>query len=224
MKNSPLRSKATRNQRGFSLAEVIIASSIMALVIGGTLAFNLQMIKAGYFSEMKNQINRDIRKVTNELSDMAMDANYFTLYRSFDSEDRNSASDRLFGSETGDFIVFVFLSDQTNTLGNQLVDKVAGYYRQPGEENMGPVQKFVIEYSTPVDISSSSSTKLEDLFANSSNFSSTDEILQLTKGLARGRLFYNFENRAIMVNGQIYHSKNTIRYSDTYNLTISTRG
>jgi len=218
------RSKNGRKRKGFSLIEIIISMFILSMVVGGILSFNFQMIKAGYFSELKNQINRDIRTVTNELDTAAQEANYFVLYKSFDADDRNSSEDRLYDNRSGDFLVLVSISDASVTSGTQLVDKVVGYYRDTGKENIGPVQTFTIEYSTPVNIGSTGSSTLEGLFADSSSFTSTDQVLELTKGLARGRLFYNFENNAIMVNGQIYHGKNEIRYSDTYNFTISPRG
>ncbi|MCB1122467.1 MAG: hypothetical protein KJT03_13020, partial [Verrucomicrobiae bacterium] len=181
------------------------------------------------FSEQKNRINRDIRAITTELNDVAKEANYFMMYNSFDTSDRNDEEDRLFSNRTGDFVVFVFTSPLAATFGSQPVSRLVGYFRSSQDladvSDVGPVMKFDLNFSSPIDISDSSSTTLEDLFPSlNSSTANFEEIVELSKGLANGKLFYNFEKKSIMVNGQIYHGKNGNRVTDTYNFTVSPRG
>ena len=226
MQSHNTASKSKKRRLGFSLPEVTVALSIFSMVSGGLLSFHVQMIKGGLFSEQKNRINRDIRMVTNEFNEVAKEANYFVLYNSFANSDRDSEEDRLFSNRSGDFVVFVFTSPTAATFGSQPVDRVVGYFRSAQNlgdvTNVGPVMKFDTTFSSPIDIGNSSSTKLEDLFPSPGG--DFDEIVELSKGLANGKLFYNFEKKSIMVNGQIYHGLTGNRITDTYNFTISPRG
>ena len=197
------------------------------MVSGGLLSYHVQMIKGGLFSEQKNRINRDIRKVTSDFNDVAKAANYFVLYNSFDSGDRDSEEDRLFSNRSGDFVAFVFTSANSATFGIQPVERIVGYLRSSENledvTNVGPVLKFDLQFSTPVNIGESGTSTLEELYPSSID-SSFKEIVELSKGLADGKLFYNFEKKSIMVNGQIYHGQSGNRITDTYNFTISPRG
>lgn len=230
MKNSKhhtLSKKTTRKRKlGFSLPEVTVALSILSMVSGGLLSFHVQMVKGGLFSEQKNRINRDIRTVTNEFNGVAKEANYFVLYDSFNLNSRNDEDDRLFSNRSGDFVVFVFTAANAATFGSQPVERIVGYYRSPQDfgdvTNVGPVMKFDTRFTTPVDIGNSGSNKLEDLYP--SNGDSAQAVVELSKGLANGKMFYNFEKKSIMVNAQIYHGLAGNRITDTYNFTISPRG
>jgi prepilin-type N-terminal cleavage/methylation domain-containing protein len=231
MKNILKETRFLKSKRkfGFSLPEVIVALGVFSMVSGGLLSFHVQMLKGGLFSEQKNMINRDMRKVTTEFNNIAKAANYFVLYKSFESVDRNTEEDRLYSNRSGDFVVFVFTSPSTSTFGSQPVNRIVGYFREPQDlddvSNVGPVLKFDVNFNTPVDIGDKGNNKLEDLFpignGRSGNF---DQVVELSKGLANGKLFYNFEKKSIMVNGQIFHGHLGNRITDTYNFTVSPRG
>lgn len=222
------KNDSRKRKRGFSLPEITVAFGVFSMVSGGLLSFHVQMIKGGLFSEQKNKINRDIRSITTELNDVAKEANYFALYTSFDTSDRNTEDDRLYSNRSGDFIVFVFTSPNASTFGTQPVERIVGYFREPQDlddvSNVGPVLKFDTSFNTPVDIGDSGSNELEDLFPSSSDSGDFEQVVELSKGLANGKLFYNFEKKSIMVNGQIYHGLSGNRVTDTYNFTISPRG
>ena len=70
------------------------------------MSFNIQLIKGGLFSQNKNQINRDIRKVTNDIGDVAKESNYFIIYPSFTNADQNDSDNRLVSDQSGDFIIW----------------------------------------------------------------------------------------------------------------------
>ena len=214
------------NKKAFTIVELMIALTITALILGGLMSFNIQLIKGGLFSENKNKINRDVRKITNELGDVAKESNYFVMYSSFSAADRNDSEDRLVTDQSGDFLLFVQTAPTYVSFGVHPVSKLVGYYRSAGSveelSNVGPVMKFEVELSTPVDITDSSTT-LESLIPSEGTVVA-EEILELSKGTADGKLFYNFQNKSAMINGQIYHGNVTGRVTDTYNFTVSPRG
>jgi prepilin-type N-terminal cleavage/methylation domain-containing protein len=223
---NPADIKTRKRKLGFSLPEMMVALSIFSMVSGGLLSFHIQMVKGGLFSEQKNRINRDIRTVTNEFNDVSKEANYFMLYDSFDTQSRDSQDDRLFSNRSGDFVVFVYTSPNSGTFGSQPVERIVGYFRRAQDlddvTNVGPVMKFDITFSSPVDVGDTGTSTLEDLYPASGG--SYEEVVELSKGLANGKMFYNFEKKSIMVNGQIYHGLSGNRVTDTYNFTISPRG
>jgi prepilin-type N-terminal cleavage/methylation domain-containing protein len=215
-----------QQKKAFTIVELMIALAITSLLLGGLLMFNIQLIKGGMFSENKNQINRDIRKVTTDMGDVAKQSNYFIIYPSFDVGDRNDSDDRLVSDESGDFILFVQTASSYVSFGVHPVEKIIGYYRDSQKvenlTNVGPVKRFEKTFSTPVDVTSST-TPLESLIPSAAEANAT-ELLELSKGTANGKLFYNFGNKSVMVNGQIYHGNTTQRVTDTYNFTVSPRG
>ena len=55
--------------------------------------------------------------------------------------------------------------------------------------------------------------------------SESSEVIELSAGIASGKLFYNFYDRSVMVKGEIIHEGNAFRRaSNTYNFTVSPRG
>lgn len=215
------------NKRAFSIVELMIALAVTTIILGGLMAFNIQLIKGGLYSERKNQTNKDIRKITTDWGDVAKEANYFVIYSSFKEAARDDEEDRLVSNQSGDFILFVHTSSSYVSFGVQPVERIVGYYRTPGtvEEltNVGPVLKFDISYSTPVDITASESLTLESLIPGTASVV-TEEILELSKGTANGKLFYNFGNKSVVIAGKIYQGDNRKRLTDTYNFTVSPRG
>ena len=205
--------------------ELLIAVTISAMVIGGLLSFNIQVMKGGMFTEQKNQINRDIRKITSELSDVSKESNYFVIYPSFATSDRDNPTDRLYSNKSGDLVVFVFTSDTTVGLGVFPVERMVGYFRESTTSgtltDVGPVKKFDVTFTTPVDVTSG--TTLESLIP-AETASGITKVVELTKGTANGNMFYNFANKSVMINGQLYHGEEGNRSSDTYNFTVSPRG
>ncbi|MDQ8203681.1 prepilin-type N-terminal cleavage/methylation domain-containing protein [Pelagicoccus sp. SDUM812003] len=197
------------SNRGYTLVEVMIALGIFSLIMAGTTAFLINTSNFAAYTEGKLLVNRDIRAFTSELSDFATYSNYFVIYKSF--------SDRTVVDEggSGDFMVLAFVDDDDPSLYTQLI----GFYRSATETTEGPVQKFSIAFDPPSD------QPLADLLPASSSAGSHEEIIELSRGLSDGRLFYNFFNRSITVQGEILHEGNLAkRATNTYNFTVSPRG
>lgn len=213
---------------GYSLVEILIALSILGLVTAGTAQFLTQTSVMMFTSDQKLRINRDIRNLTNEMTDNARDANHFTIYPGFQDEFRDPPAEmepedyRQRDGESGDVLVLIFYGTDPNPGDNTPppIERLVGYFRNITDttENTGPVMKFDVAIS-----GSDQNKKVEELvpLPGAEGFA---EVIELSRGLANGRLFYNFRDRSIMVNGQIFHGNDAKRITDTYNFTISPRG
>lgn len=217
--------------RAFTLSEVLVTLGISGVVLLAALTFLIQGLNIFSFDVGKNLVNRDIRTFTSELADNATYANYFQVYPSFSTR---TVSTTVNGSsvttpanvedkQTGDMLVLVF-KDPAKV---DLVNRIIGYYRAPKDPNdprsEGPVRKFDLQ------ISPSSSAPIYTLLPSAGTFSSNEEVIEMSKGLANGRLFYNVRGKSVMVNGQIIHrgGLGKTRYeraTNTYNFTVSPRG
>ncbi len=194
---------------GFTLAELLISIGVFAIVM--SIAAGLLVNGANYaaYNEGKLLINRDIRKFTSELSDHATYSNYFKIYKSF--------SERTIVDEggSGDFLVLAFVDPDAPSKYTGII----GYYRSATPTTEGPVQKFSLSFDPPRE------DALEDLLPGASTEGSHSEVIELSKGLSNQRLFYNFFNRSITVQGELIHDGNLRKQAtNTYNFTVSPRG
>lgn len=217
--------------RAFTLPEVITTLGVSMLVVIAALTFFIQGLNIFSFDVGKNLVNRDIRTFTSELADNATYANYFQVYPSFTTRTSTTTVSgvsvttpaNVEDKQTGDMLVLVF-KDPSNV---DLVNRIVGYYRAPldpsNATSEGPVRKFDLR------ISPSSSASIYTLLPSTSTYSTNDEVIEMSKGLANGRLFYNVRGKSVMVNGQIIHrgglgKTHYERATNTYNFTVSPRG
>lgn len=213
---------------GFTLSEIMVVVTILGVAMAMTMGFFIESLKATFVSEQKNNINADIRQLTGELSDIAREANFALLYRSFDNADRDSVSDRLLDGNSGDFLLFGFQGepDLSNPLfAPRATTRLVGYYRAPRNpadpNSEGPVRRFDITIPAPANIMNPPT--VESLIPDESQMNLNPEVVPLSEGLANNRLFYNFGRGTIMVNGKIIHGVAAKRVTDTYNFSIATR-
>jgi len=215
-------------RRGFTLSEMMVVVTILGVAMAMTMGFFIESIKATFVSEQKNLINEDIRQLTGELSDIAREANYAILYRSFQNADRNATDDRLLDGNAGDFLLFGFQGepDLSNPIfAPRATTRIVGYYRAPADlsdpESIGPVRRFDIDIPDPTNVLDPPT--VESLIPDDGQINTYPEVVPLSEGLANNRLFYNFGKGTIMVNGKIIHGVEAKRVTDTYNFTIATR-
>jgi len=208
---------------GFSLVEILVAMSILSLVMVGALSVFTQSQKTLFVSVEKGNINRDIRQFTGELTTVARNSNHFYVYRSIASEDRDEPIDRKTQGQTGDLLVLVFLKPHPDQDDPIHITRVAGYFRSAVSGNRGPIRKFDIKYS-PSDYKLAVDNPVETLIPSLAVLNASPQVVELAEGLADGRLFLNYEDRSIMVKGQILHGNEYKRLTDTYNFTIAPRG
>ncbi len=217
---------------GFSLVEAMVTTGILGLVTVGTLGFFVQSMNIFSYDSGKIMVNRDIRKFTSEMTDNATYANYFLIFPAFDNRTvSQNVTDPVTGAVTsvtsdtsvndglsGDFLVLVYKDDADPNKTSRLV----GYYRAVSSSDVnaeGPVRKFDVSFSP------SSSGAVWTLLPATSTMNTNTQVIELSRGMASGKLFYNLYDRSVMVKGQIIHrGSETKRATNTYNFTVSPRG
>lgn len=167
--------RVRRNSRrsGFTLVEIMIATSIFALVSVGITRVLIQVLSMYSYDTGKLLVNRDLRKFTSEMTENATYANYFRIYPSYtsisrtvdaytDPNDPNQgypeavAPNFVADGESGDLLLLVY----KNPLDDVKISRIIYYYRVPGASdpaqeagkrvfNRGPVRKY--EWTPPDD-------------------------------------------------------------------------
>lgn len=226
--------KAMRNhRRGFSIVEMMTAVGILGIVSALVLNTYLQAVNIYSYDAGKIRVNRDIRAFTAEMTSNATYANYFLIYPNFDTRTKtvqvtdpdtgavtNAVVDAAVNDgQSGDMLVLVFKDDEDDTRVSRLV----GYYRAPStagdSTSEGPVRCFDVSFSP------STNAAVNTLIPAVSTRNTNPEVIELSRGLANGMLFYNLYDRSVMVKGQIIHRGSlTKRATNTYNFTVSPRG
>lgn len=199
----------------------MVATSITGMIVAATLGFFITNYKIGFVNQERNRINADMRKFTGQLIQDGRGANYFVLYRSIQSGSRDKVEDRRLDGEAGDFLVFVTTEETSNLTEPVRIKGIVAYYRAKETEE---ADELVSVRRYEETFASSRAGPLEDLLPDVSELLVANELIELSKGLADGQLFYNFWGRSVMVNGQIHHGNVAKRVTETYNFTVSPRG
>ena len=232
---------ATDLQRrgGFSLVELMVAVAIMAVVSIGICQFTLATARTLFDSSAKLQINKDIRHFTGELSVSGRTARAFYLYPSFPEGSALTLSQRRSAGQSGDLAIF--MATEPEPIDEALPDAVQEFYvtrlvayaRVPDEgSQMGPVIRYERTYPHDPENgvyaprTSASTFSIESMINDMLTSASTTrrEVLQLSRGLADERLFFNYREHSLIVNGEILHGNDTRRVTNTYNFTVTPRG
>jgi prepilin-type N-terminal cleavage/methylation domain-containing protein len=219
--NSPSRLNRKRGRKGFTLVEIMVSTTVSAILTVGLFGFFMTSYRIGFVNQERNRINANMRGLTATLLQDGRQSNYFVLYESTSPAARDEANDRRLDGQVGDFLVFVYTEPAPNPLQPSRIKRIVAYYRQKGAndpDGLAPVRRYDQEW-TPA-----SSEALEDLLPEESELVLADEVIELSRGLADSLLFFNFWGRSVMVNGQIYHGNAAKRVTETYNFTISPRG
>jgi prepilin-type N-terminal cleavage/methylation domain-containing protein len=230
-----------RRHAGFSFIELMIASTIMALVVVGMVSAFSQGSKVYYMDRARLMINRDIRSFTSQIDSDAVTANFFVLYPNFSTRSTTAAGvttdASVVNGQVGDFLVLVYTDPAQTGYGVSMINRIVGYYREVTDStlNTGPVHRFDITLGTAV---STTSNPMYTIVNNvvTGTAASYPIVTQLAQGLATNAsgttvtpaLFYNFQNRSIMIDTQISESLTevgtTSQTGNTYNFTVSPRG
>jgi len=225
----------SRRRAGFTLVELMIGAVLALIVIGGATSFVIYAGRMIFVTEEKIRINDDIRDLTNEMTDVARDANLFQIFTEFGSD----KSRPQYSGETGDMLVLVF-QDQGYPEAPGIVrriTRVVGYYRDRGTNNRGPVRRFDTRQIWPTGLPhpAGSATNprtaqpltLEEILARPEIMNREADfpvVVELARGLANQSLFYNHLGRSVVMNAQIIRGSVVKEVTDTYNFTISPRG
>jgi len=219
---------------GFTLPEILVSLFVLSLLGLGLVNFLNDANVIIFSSTGRLEINRDIRDFTEAMSKEARAANTFLLYRSFypvnngtpggnfrDPPSGVDATDyRKRIGESGDLAIFIYEAEDPNPRDSDVpIEKIVGYYRGAPDYTVGvaPVMRF--EYEVPV---ANRYDEIEALIPSLTDGHTT--VVNLAEGLANGMLFYNFNNRSLLVNAKIVHGNIAKQITGTYNFTVSPRG
>ncbi len=226
----PLRlsPRSAARQRGFTLVEVLVATTIMGIMVVAILGLFINLMKSYKYNTFRLSINRDVRTFTNELTDTATYANYYIILADFSTRTVGPVGSEVLAylgdGESGDCLLLVFKDDTDDSK----IQRLVGYYHDPDSDGLGPVRKFDLRFSPTV-----ASNTLWNIMPSTGTLHTNPDIISAgTVGRATGtstsgKLFYNFFNRSVMVKGQINYVSNdglTRRAVSTYNFTVSPRG
>lgn len=217
--------------------EILISMGIMLTVIGMSLGFFLETGRMNFVSAEKNDINRDVRNVIDRMASEGKQSNSFVIYTSTAKEDRDDSTDRVRTNESGDCLLLIFKSGYADMddLGvdplhsPRPITRLVLYYRsttmKENGKSWGPVRRWEKDFSDDPITDPDSIRNIEDLLPSMATLNAeSTNVVQLSEGLADGRLFYNFKNRTVMINGKIIHGNQAKWVTDTYNFSISPRG
>lgn len=204
-----LRNSRFKRRSAYSLAEVMVATAVFGVVMGAVMSFLLSSKNFSSYNQGKLLINRDIRKFTSELGDYATYSSYFLIYNSFQNRVEKNEG------QSGDFLLLAFVDEEDPEAYTGLV----GYYRSATTTTAGPVRKFALRFDPP------RKDLVENLIPDIDAEGTHPEVIELSRGLSDGQLFYNFFGRSITVQGEILHKGSSLKLAtNTYNFTVSPRG
>jgi hypothetical protein len=216
-----------------TLAEMMVALTIMGLASAGVLRFLISGLNIYHYDQGRIKVNKDIRSFTEEMTTNAVYSNYFRIYPSFTTRSATSGATTIDASvndgQSGDMLVLVFC-DTDATTGKTTINRLVGYYRQPSDPanpttTTGPVRKFDAVINPAVDPAVTPIYTILNNNVPTSTASTNPVVLQLAQGLANGMLFYDYFDRSVMIKGQIIEQGDQRRRAvNTYNFTVSPRG
>lgn len=221
------------NRSGFTMAEVIVVLAVTGIVLVGIAKLLLDTATTSFITAEKLDINADVREFTLQMAENARAANHFYIYPSFKADDRDNKDDRLRDGSSGDFLLLIFKEPWPNLNSPEHYTRIVGYFRKADGNNEGPVMRFEKFYHDPTGSAppgssgkyvSADDTDVEDLLNDLTFNGDYKKIVQLSRGLSDGQLFYNYLDRSILVKAEIIHGNVAKRITDTYNYTVSPRG
>lgn len=220
-------SKKKRNA-AFTLVEIIVVMFLMTLVLGGLTTFMVDASRSMFWSVNKTKISTDVRLFTLRITKEALDANVGYVYQNYKLNNRDEISDRRQSGVSGDCLVLVHTDPHPDIDDPKHYNRIVVYYREADEDGMSPVYRIAKSFDPPVSIDTDSGVDHFEKFLNTHFLShspvDSDIVVELSRGLADGRLFRNIGNNSFVINGEILHGNQVQEVTNTYNLTISPRG
>lgn len=238
-------SRRRPGRRGFTLVEMLIATSVMAIVSVGMLRVFVQALNVYSYDTGKLLVNKDIRKFTAEMTENATYSNYFRIFPSHTNLTRTVdtyivptdpdegyvqaiADTTVNTGESGDCLVLVY----KNKDDDRNIEQLLIYFRVPGPNDAAgnPTPGPVRFAKVPVDPLSGGLPIWQLIPSPPSKLvGMSSVVVELSNGLADGKLFYNFFDKSIIVKGAILHRGGMVNTrnataTNTYNFTVSPRG
>ncbi|WP_309385962.1 prepilin-type N-terminal cleavage/methylation domain-containing protein [Cerasicoccus frondis] len=224
----PANPASAKAKRGFTLPEILIALLLITLLSAGLISFMLDVARGIFWGTEKAEISEDVRSFTMRLAAEARSSNAYIIYKSFAQEDRNEGSDRRDDGQSGDCLVLFTTEPYPDADSPEHYTSAIIYFRKGSDESdgVGPVYRLSWQ-ANPSQYVNASDVPMETMLANIAADDTGDYpvVIELSRGVANGRLFTNYKNgKVAVVNGEILHGNQVKEVTNTYNLSISPRG
>ncbi len=219
--------KTMKQKLGFTLTEVMFATSILSIASLGLANFTLDSLYGIFWATNKSKISADVRLFTMRITKETLGANTGIVYKSFSFQDRDEYGDRRQSGQSGDCLVLISYDPYPNIDDPKHYTKLTFFFRRPDENGESPVYRAEKVFSTPQPIQTDKGVDHVEAFIAKhfpDNNAEYPVVLELSRGLADGNLFRDFGNNTFLVNGEILHGNTVKEVTNTYNLTISPRG
>lgn len=218
----------------FSLVEIMYVTGILGIIGFILTSFMRDSARSMSWSIDKSLITRDFRLFTMNMTQDAYNANFAYLYPSLNLADRDEFDDRRELGQSGDCLVLVKTEPSPNTNSQRFFRRIVIYYRQVTASGDMAVLRQVIEFANPTESTANvGSTPNPSFFeeflrdqTGRADLAQPEIVLESTRGLAEDQLFLLLDDvdGTFLINGEIINGLNADRITNTYNLTISTRG
>lgn len=216
---------------GFTLPEVLISLTIVGFLAAGLTFFMTDVSRGLFWGAQKIEISQDVRSFTMRIAAEARSANSAIIYPSFSATDRDSGVDRRDDGLSGDCLVLVNTEPFPDTDSPEHYTRIIVYFRKAdATDNVGPVRRIEWPSSGTTGTGHYIDATTKTIEAQLASIAPNDSgdypvIVELSRGMADGRLFTNFrQGKVIVVNGEILHGNQAEEVTNTYNLSISPRG
>src|SRR6185436_16680782 len=83
-----LRRRTAKFRRGFTLVEIMVSSTVLAIIMAVLMRGFIQGLNIYYYETGKILVNKDIRKFTSEMTEYATYANYFKIFPAYSNLSR----------------------------------------------------------------------------------------------------------------------------------------
>ena len=242
--------KTNKPRLGFTLVEILIATTVSGMLMAGVMSFYVQNLKGMYAADQRIKLAGQINRFSNELIVQASRSNQFVLFKSAvaadfdgtnlapdsDDSDRQTIVSIDEGDPlhpAGDFVVFVhFEIPKPTDEPVHRISKLEGYFLNTATAGgTGQVRKVVIDLSG----APTTNTVEQILTAHWSTTAKFSNYFPLVRGLAlpevvdgtevsgtpTPRLFYMSATRNVIITGQIFSSSQNTNTSDWKTYTNS---
>lgn len=218
--------RITHHYRAFTLVETMIALVVFGIVGSGAALLTVKSVMGMHWSIKKSMLNSDFRSFTNELTHNAKLADFAHIYASETAATSSEPSNRVARGNGGNCLALAFTSPYPGVFGQPHFERVIIYYKGTPQNNYTPIYKTEATFDPANNpLPTNNYTNLEQFLAQNQNSLSTpEEVLRISTNRSLTDMFYAVNNRTFVINGEIVNGNKTQLLTNTYNLTISTKG
>ena len=203
--NQAMRKQALHPKRMLSLLEMMVSMVVIAIISGmiGTFLYTSSLSLT--YANQNLLVYNSLRVLSELFTRDAGICDFFVLYKTANSSDRTTASQRLGPGEWGDMIAFIRLGPP--------IDNGTGVYERPISkifvlERVPPSGNEIWKYT--IDVPASDGFKAVEALLPAGNYylgvnSGSTRIAHTGEWGDSKRMIYNIDGKTLMANLELYH-------------------